>query len=82
MADRIWTVRQWRDQLLGQVKRLREKIVDLTEAKRNTENFMVKLADAQQVNTEALTFVDRRKQTEYVSDPVEVRLKEVSLEGR
>ncbi|KAA0188849.1 Tektin-2 [Fasciolopsis buskii] len=76
LADRIWTVRQWRDQLLGQVKRLREKIVDLTEAKRNTENFMVKLADAQQVNTEALTFVDRRKQTEYVSDPVEVRLKE------
>lgn len=56
--------------------------MDLTEAKRNTENFMVKLADAQQVNTEALTFVDRRKQTEYVSDPVEVRLKEVSLEGR
>ncbi|THD18357.1 Tektin-2 [Fasciola hepatica] len=75
-SDRIWTVRRWRDQLMDQVKRLREKMADLSEAKRITENYMVKIADALQVNTEALTFVDRRKQTEYVSDPVEAELKE------
>ncbi|VDP94414.1 unnamed protein product [Echinostoma caproni] len=76
LADRIWNVRQWRDQLSLQLGRLKERLADLKDAKRVTEDYMVKITDAQQVNTESLTFVDRRKQTEYISDPVETELKE------
>ncbi|KAF8570749.1 hypothetical protein P879_04019 [Paragonimus westermani] len=50
-------------------------MVDLRDAKRLTEDYLVRLSDAQQMNTEALTHLDHRSQNEYVLDPVEKELK-------
>ncbi|KAG5454587.1 Tektin-2 [Clonorchis sinensis] len=75
LVDRIWTLRQWRDELAAQLRRLKERMADLRDTKMLTEDYMVKLADAQQVNTEVLTLMDRRRQGEYILDPVEVELK-------
>lgn len=75
IADRIWTIRQWRDELIAQLRRLKERMAELRDAKKLTEEHLVKLMDAQQVNTEALTFFDRRRYGELVLDPVEQELK-------
>ncbi|CAL8075474.1 unnamed protein product [Calicophoron daubneyi] len=76
LADRIWTTRQWRDALAAQLKRLKERMADLKDAKRLTEDYQVKLADAQQVNVECLVQIDHRRQGEFILDPVETELTE------
>ncbi|CAH8597905.1 unnamed protein product [Heterobilharzia americana] len=70
LSDRIRTVRQWRDELTSQLNRLKERIVQLKDAKHLTEEFMVKLNDLIGVNTECLTSLDRRCNGEYIDDPV------------
>lgn len=75
IADRIRTIRQWRDVLATQLQRLNERMAQCREAKKLTEEYLVKLADAQQVNTEALTHFDQRRNGELVLNSVEQELK-------
>lgn len=50
----------------------------MRDAKHVLENYMVKLTDAQVVNVESLTHLDNRRQGEFIVDPVEDELREVS----
>nr|CAH8863043.1 unnamed protein product [Trichobilharzia regenti] len=70
LSDRIWTVRQWRDELINQLNRLKERMTHLRDAKHVTEEFIVKLNDTLGVNTESLTNLDRRRNGENIDDPV------------
>ncbi|VDQ04863.1 unnamed protein product [Trichobilharzia regenti] len=79
LSDRIWTVRQWRDELINQLNRLKERMTHLRDAKHVTEEFIVKLNDTLGVNTESLTNLDRRRNGENIDDPVFQELNKVSI---
>ncbi|VDP44460.1 unnamed protein product [Schistosoma margrebowiei] len=70
LSDRIWIVRQWRDKLITQLNKLKQKDTHLKAGKHKTQEFMIKLNDSFDVNIESLTHLDRRQNDENIIDPV------------
>ncbi|CAH8537430.1 unnamed protein product [Schistosoma turkestanicum] len=74
LSDRIWTVRQWRDNLINRLNQLKQKASQLKAAQHELEEFMVKLNDSIDVNIECLTHLDHRRDDENIIDPIFVEL--------
>ncbi|CAH8585660.1 tektin-2 [Schistosoma bovis] len=70
LSDRIWIVRQWRDKLITQLNKLKQKDTHLKAVKHKTQEFMIKLNDSFDVNIESLTHLDHRQNDENIIDPV------------
>ncbi|CAH8602034.1 unnamed protein product [Schistosoma margrebowiei] len=77
LSDRIWIVRQWRDKLITQLNKLKQKDTHLKAGKHKIQEFMIKLNDSFDVNIESLTHLDRRQNDENIIDPV---FKELNME--
>ncbi|VDO81000.1 unnamed protein product [Schistosoma curassoni] len=79
LSDRIWIVRQWRDKLITQLNKLKQKDTHLKAVKHKTQEFMTKLNDSFDVNIESLTHLDHRQNDENIIDPVFKELNKVTF---
>ncbi|TNN05698.1 Tektin-B1 [Schistosoma japonicum] len=70
LSNRIWTVRQWRDELTNQLNHLKQKENHLKVVKNQIDEFMMKLNDSFDVNIECLTHLDHRRNGENIIDSV------------
>ncbi|CAH8627065.1 unnamed protein product [Schistosoma rodhaini] len=70
LSDRIRILHQWRDKLIVQLNKLKQKENQLKDVKHKTEEFLIQLNDSFDVNIESLTHLDHRQNDENVMDPV------------